>query len=252
MDVPGLRPLAETLAEGMQVVLWDRPNTGASDVKFTGSSESEMAADDLAELVRQLDLAPAVLAGGSAGSRVSLIAAVRHPDVVDKLIMWMMSGGTFGTMFLAMQYILPYAAEAWLGGMEAVIDMPQLKENLTANPRNAGLLSELDRSDFIETLTRWLQAYIPDASRPVPGVNADDVKRVAAPTLIFRNGDDDIYHPAAVSLELHDLIEGSELVEPPWPRDEWFRTKQRVAAGNGNMFDDWRLLAPLILEFAQR
>jgi pimeloyl-ACP methyl ester carboxylesterase len=36
-DVPGLRPLAEALAEGgLRVLLWDRPNCGASDVQFSG------------------------------------------------------------------------------------------------------------------------------------------------------------------------------------------------------------------------
>ena len=52
-DVPGLRPLAEKLAEGgMRVLLWDRPNCGASDVQFWGQSESHMRAQTLAELLR--------------------------------------------------------------------------------------------------------------------------------------------------------------------------------------------------------
>jgi len=249
-DVPGLRPLAVRLAERMKVVLWDRPNTGASDFKFRGRSESEMAADDLAGLLRGLGLAPAVVAGGSAGSRVSLITAIRHPDVVSKLIMWMMSGGNFGTMFLAMQYVLPYTAEAWLGGMEAVARMAPLQENIQANPRNRELLAQMDPDEFIRVMTAWLNAYVPDPDRPVPGVETKEVKGVAVPTLIFRNGDGDIYHPPEVSQALHELIEGSVLAEPPWPRDEWFRTKQRVAAGAGNFFDDWHELAPSIVEFA--
>src|SRR3974377_1824424 len=59
MNVPGLRPLAEALAPRMKVLLWDRPNSGASDVKFTGDTESNMHADDLAELLRPLDMRPA-------------------------------------------------------------------------------------------------------------------------------------------------------------------------------------------------
>lgn len=248
-DVPGLRPLGERLAARMQVILWDRPNAGASDFKFTGRTESEMAADDLAGLLRTLDVGPAVLAGGSAGSRVSLIAAIRHPDVVSKLIMWMTSGGAFGTMYLAMQYILPYVAEAWLGGMEAVASMAQVQENLAANPRNREILLTMDAAEFIATLTRWLDAYIPKPSQPVPGVEEQDIRRVSASTLIFRNGDGDIYHAAEVSARLHELIEGSVLAEPPWPRDEWFQTKQRTTAGRGNFFDDWHMLATPIMAF---
>src|SRR5438552_7991497 len=93
-EAPGVRELAEALAaHGQRVLVWDRPNTGASDICFRGASESEMQADRLAGLLRALDLAPAIVIGGSGGSRVSLLAAARHPDVASKLAMWWISGG---------------------------------------------------------------------------------------------------------------------------------------------------------------
>ena len=65
-DVPGLRPLAEALAEGgLRVLLWDRPNCGASDVQFYGRSESHMRAETLSELLARLEMTPAIIAGGS-------------------------------------------------------------------------------------------------------------------------------------------------------------------------------------------
>ena len=64
---------------GGRVLIWDRPNCGASDVCFEGASESEMQADTLAALLEHLDMAPAVIIGGSGGSRISLLAAARHP-----------------------------------------------------------------------------------------------------------------------------------------------------------------------------
>lgn len=249
-DVEGLRPLAEALAPSTTVILWDRPNTGASDLKFEGDSESQMAGDDLAGLLKALDLGPAILAGGSAGSRVSLIAAMRHPEVVDKLVLWSLSGGRFGTMFLAMQYLLPHMAEAWLGGMEAVTKLPDMQASIQANPANESILLAIDRQRFVDTLMQWLSAYIPRDDQPVPGVDAADIKTIGVPTLVFRNGDGDIYHPAETSLEVHGLIPGAVLVEPPWGRDGWFRTKQRVAAGEGGFFSNWHLLAPTILDFA--
>jgi 2-hydroxy-6-oxonona-2,4-dienedioate hydrolase len=249
-DVVGLRPMAEALAPSTTVVLWDRPNTGASELKFRGESESQMAADDLAGLLKELDLGPTIIAGGSAGSRVSLIAAIRHPEVVDKLVLWSLSGGRFGTMFLAMQYLLPHIAEAWLGGMEAVTKLPDMKESIRANPANEGVLLGQDREAFIDTLTQWLSAYIPRDDQPVPGVDAADVRTVTAPTLVFRNGDGDIYHPAETSIAVQELIPGAVLAEPPWGRDGWFKTKQRVAAGDGGFFSNWELLAPEILDFA--
>ncbi len=79
-DTPGVRELAEALAgHGQQVLIWDRPNTGASDVCFEGASESAMQADRLAGLLEHLGMAPAVIVGGSGGARVSLLTAARHP-----------------------------------------------------------------------------------------------------------------------------------------------------------------------------
>src|SRR5215831_14740006 len=73
-DVPGIRELADALAaRGQRVLIWDRPNTGASSVCFTGASESEMQADALAGLLQTLDMTPACIVGGSGGSRVSLL-----------------------------------------------------------------------------------------------------------------------------------------------------------------------------------
>ena len=58
-DSPGVRELARALADrGNRVLIWDRPNCGASDVWFTGTSESAMQADILAGLLVQLDMAP--------------------------------------------------------------------------------------------------------------------------------------------------------------------------------------------------
>ena len=93
-DYEGVRELAQAIAdEGNQVLVWDRPNCGESDVCFTGTSESAMQADVLAGLLRELDMAPAVIIGGSGGSRVSLLTAARHPDVAAGLAMWWISGG---------------------------------------------------------------------------------------------------------------------------------------------------------------
>ena len=252
MEFPGVRPLAEKLAEQYRVLLWDRPNTGKSDVKFTGESESQMHADDLAALLRALDLAPAILVGGSAGSRLSLVTALRHPDVASKLAIWWMSGGVFGTMYLAMNYILPVIAAALVGGMGAVVDLPMWAETLAANPSNRQRLLAMDAQEFIDGQKRWLNSYIPVADTPIPGLKDEDLAALALPTLIFRSGKEDEYHPVFLSLALHRLIPGSELVDPPWGEDEWNRVKRLSVAGQGGFFDEWPRLAPQILDFLSR
>jgi 2-hydroxy-6-oxonona-2,4-dienedioate hydrolase len=252
MEYPGVRPLAERLADHYQVLLWDRPNTGKSDVKFTGDSESQMHADDLATLLRTLDLAPAILVGGSAGSRLSLVTALRHPDVARKLVVWWMSGGVFGTMYLAMNYILPVIAAALVGGMDAVVDLPMWADTMAANPSNRERLLTLNTEEFIAGQKRWLNAYIPEPDAPIPGLKDEELAAISIPTLIFRSGKEDEYHPEALSLELHRLIPGSELVDPPWGEDEWNRIKRLSVAGKGAFFDEWPRLAPQILDFLAR
>ena len=93
-DDPGVRELAQALAAGgLRALIWDRPNCGASDLAFRGDSESDLNADILAGLIRKLDLGPTILAGGSAGSRVSLRAATRHPGTAAGLFLWWITGG---------------------------------------------------------------------------------------------------------------------------------------------------------------
>ena len=134
-DSPGVRELAEALAgAGNRVLIWDRPNCGKSDVCFTGSSESAMQADVLAGLLAHLDMAPAVIAGGSGGARVSLLTAVRHREAASALAMWWISGGVFGLLSLGTHYCRGSIRAAWDGGMEAVVALPEWAEVLERNP----------------------------------------------------------------------------------------------------------------------
>jgi len=125
-DYGGVRELAEGLAAGgRRVLIWDRPNCGASSVSFQGSTESSLQADTLAALIRQLDLGPAVIAGGSGGSRVSLLTVARNPDIASALAMWWISGGVFGLMALGTYYCGGSIDAAWKYGMKHVVELPE-------------------------------------------------------------------------------------------------------------------------------
>src|SRR5439155_6945775 len=104
-DFPGVRPLAEALAEGgKRVLLWDRPNCGASDVQVFGRSESHMRAETLGLMLQQLGVERVIAAGGSGGARDSIIFTIMWPDLVRKLAVWHIVGGTYSTMVLANVY----------------------------------------------------------------------------------------------------------------------------------------------------
>ncbi len=138
-DYPGVRELAVALAEqGNRVLIWDRPNCGESEVCFRGDSESEMQADVLAGLLRELDLAPAVIIGGSGGARVSLLAANRHHDVASALGIWWISGGVFGLLSLASYYCAPAVPAAWNGDLGSVTVDPELARGVRAPPTEPG------------------------------------------------------------------------------------------------------------------
>lgn len=251
-DTPGLKQLAEALAaRGKQVLIWDRPNTGASDVVFSGTSESEMQADRLAGLLQALDLAPAVIFGGSGGSRISLLTAARHPEVAAGLAMVWITGGTYGLMGLALVYCGESIRVAWRGGMEAVVELPEWSEVLERNPANRERFLSLDPRAFIETLERWMRVYCVGPDELVPGMPDDRYSTVTVPTLIFRSGASDPHHTRATSERLHELMAGSRLVEPPWGDDEWNQRSDAARSGTGFLFERWPMLAPQLLEFAE-
>jgi pimeloyl-ACP methyl ester carboxylesterase len=250
-DTPGVRELAQKLAEGgLRVLIWDRPNCGESDLSFRGKSESMLNADTLAGLVRALKLEPALLIGGSAGSRVSLLTAIRDPGVAERLFLLWISGGALGLAVLAYHYCHDQLAAAAMGGMPAVAALPSLKETLSRNPGNRDRLLGQDTSTFIQTMKTWAEAFVPAADSPVPGSTAAQLQTLKMPIMILRSGESDFHHPRITSEGLHALIPGSQLAEPPWGDREWLERLQAQAAGEG-LFARWPLLAPQILAFAR-
>ena len=251
MDAPGVRELARELAgHRKQVLIWDRPNTGASDVCFRGASESEMQADMLAGLLEELDLGPAVIVGGSGGARVSLLTAARHPRVASKLAMLWISGGVYGLMLLAVHYCGESIRAAWSGGMDAVVELPEWREVLERNPGNRQRFLDLDRDEFIRVLDRWMSAYCPHGEATVPGLPDELCAELDLPTLVFRSGSTDAHHTRETSERIAGLIPGARLVEPPWGDNEWNERGEAARTGTGHLFEHWPRLAPQLLEFA--
>jgi pimeloyl-ACP methyl ester carboxylesterase len=244
--------MARALADhGCRVLTWDRPNCGASSVLFRGRSESEVQAEALGALLRHLDLGPSVIAGGSGGARVSLLAAARHPEVTAALAMWWISGGVPGLLQLANYYCMPSADAAWHGGMAAVVELDQWQEVLAANPANRERFLAMDRQVFLDVMDRWMLAYCPCDDSLVPGLDDDDVARLSVPILVFRSGPSDLSHTRATSEALAEGLPGAELVEPPWGDDEWNERRAAVEQ-EGSLFVRWPLLVPPLVEWADR
>jgi pimeloyl-ACP methyl ester carboxylesterase len=246
-ESPGVRQLADALAaEGNRVLIWDRPNCGESDVCFEGSSESATQADALVGLLRHLGMTPAVIAGGSGGARVSLLAASRHRADASGLAIWWISGGVFGLLSLATHYCGGSLAAAWTEGMEAVADLPEWEEAVTRNAGNRQRFLDQDRARFIETMERWMVAYCPRDGEHVPGLPDAEARALDVPALVFRSGESDVHHTRATSEALAELLPRARLVEPPWGDREWL---DRQAARDEGLFARWPLLAPQLLDW---
>jgi pimeloyl-ACP methyl ester carboxylesterase len=251
-DSPGVRELARALADrGNQVVIWDRPNCGESDVCFTGESESAMQADALAGLLRHLGTGPAIIAGGSGGSRVSLLTALRHRDVAAGLALWWVTGGPFGLLSLANHYCGGSIKAAWSGGMADVADLDEWAEVIERNPANRDRILAQDREAFIATLEQWMLAYCPRDGEAVPGLTDADARALDQPALVFRSGASDAYHTRATSERLAEVLPGARLVEPPWGDREWIeRQAARPEGGGEGLFVRWPLLVPQLQAWA--
>ncbi len=246
-ESPGVRELAAELAAGgNRVLIWDRPNCGESDVCFEGESESAMQADALVALLDHLGMVPAVIAGGSGGSRVSLLAAARHRRAAAGLAIWWVSGGVFGLLSLATHYCGGSLAAAWTGGMEDVAALPEWAEVVARNPANRQRFLDQERTAFIATMERWMLAYCPRDDQPVPGLPDAEARALDLPALVFRSGASDVHHTRATSEALGSLLPRARLVEPPWGDREWI--ERQAAAGEG-LFVRWPLLAPALLRW---
>lgn len=246
-ETPGVRDLAEALAKhDYKTVIWDRPNCGESDVCFEGETESVLNADTLAGLLRKLDMAPALVIGGSAGSRVSLIATHRHPEAVRKLALVWITGDAIGLAGLVGVYCGGLYVAAKSGGMAAVAEDPGLAAPVARNPGNRDRILRQDTGTFCETMQRWGRSFLPEGGSPVPGLLPQDLKAINLPVLIFRSGQSDPHHPRYTTEQVHDLIPGSKLVEPPWGDREWL---DRMADPANGLFKSYAKLAPQIAEF---
>jgi pimeloyl-ACP methyl ester carboxylesterase len=253
-DYGGVHELADALAEGgKRVLLWDRPNCGRSDVQVYGRSESHMRAETLGLLLEQLGIEQVVAAGGSGGARDSIVFTIMWPDLVRKLAVWSIVGGTYSTMLLATAYVLDELGMVRNQGIEGVIEMDtgpfSWAAMIRANPRNADRLRAIGTEEFERVMNRWLDAFVPKPNEAIPGVPDWEFDTIQCPTLVMRGGEHDYDHPKRTSYEVHALIKGSRLIDPPWPEDAWERAVEATNAGTGSLFDPWVQAAPVLLDF---
>lgn len=253
-DFPGVREFALELAKGgKRVLLWDRPNCGASDIQLFGRSESHMRADTLAVMVEKLVGGPVAVFGGSGGARDSIVFTIEYPQWVSRMALWSIVGGTFSTMSLAGVYSMSELRTVRAAGIEGIFELRgqagSWSDAVAINPRNRQRLLDIGATEFEDVMVRWLDAYIPKPNEAIPGVADWEFADIDVPTLIIRGGEADHDHPKRTSYVVHCLIQGSRLIEPPWAEDAWEQAKDAMSRGEGSIFDPWLDAAPVLLDF---
>ena len=250
-DTPGVRELAgELAAQGYKVLIWDRPNTGESDLCFDGECESFQNADTLAGMIKALGLGKVLVYGASGGSREALLLAIRHPDLVSGVICQWLSGGGIGIATLPMAYNHDPAIAASLGGMQGVAEMPAFAELITRNPRNQDLLMVWDPEEFIQRMRQWADWFFCAPGMPISCVRAGDLEHIKVPVVILRSGKSDIHHTRETSEAVAAMIPGADLQEPPWGDREWMERLEGSFKEGAGLFLSMPKLVPQILALA--
>jgi pimeloyl-ACP methyl ester carboxylesterase len=208
-------PLAHRIADrGFRVLLHDRRNTGASDMLLDDAEVEEAVwADDLNELLEQLNAAPAFIGGSSSGARTALMFAVRHPGSVRALLLLRVSGGPVAATRLPENYYGQFIRIAKDGGMAAICETERFKEYIEANPSVRGQLMGMDPKRFIQMQSRLLELFLAGANLPVMGMTETELRSIAAPTIIIPGNDNT--HSSQSGRIAHQMIRGSELHQLP-------------------------------------
>ena len=225
---------------GYRVLLHDRRNCGASEVAFDGSaSEHEIWADDLYELGQILGALPMYVGGSSAGARLAILYALRHPDGLRGLLLWRLTGGQEAVDRLAENYYGQFIKIAAEEGMAAVARSDHFSECIRARPANKERLLQTDVRHFIETMTRWREGFMQSANLPIVGATEVDLRSITAPACLIAGND--VIHTPQTARKAASLIPNSELhanvVEwrsddnllKEWDRKEWREAEPRMA-----------------------
>ena len=242
----GVKPLAEKLAEaGNRVLIYDRRNCGASGVSFDGgNSENEIWAEDLRELLSQLDALPTFIGGSSSGCRLALLLALRHPAAVRGLLLWRVTGGAYAAERLVQNYYTQFIDAARQGGMEAVCRTEHFSEVIANNPANRARLKAMAVESFLAVMERWRRSFNEGAEHPVIGLSPAELHSLTVPACIIPGNDR--VHPRVPAQIAHRLMPNSEYHEV-LTED---RLDQDVA------LEDWEkkegLLAAIFVDFLRR
>ncbi|MBO3093882.1 alpha/beta hydrolase [Cellulomonas dongxiuzhuiae] len=204
------RHVAPTFQDAFTVVTFDHVGAGASDLSAydpVRHGSLQGYADDVLEILRELDLRDVVLVGHSVSATIGVLAAVAEPERFDKLVLVGPSprytdddGYTGGFTEADITELLDSLDSNYLGWSSAMAPV------IMGNP---------DRPELGAELTASFCRTDPDIARRFARVtflsdNRADLPRVTVPTLVLQCTDD-VIAPVAVGQYVSDAIPGARL-----------------------------------------
>lgn len=186
------REVAEELVLrfGCKVLLWDRPNCGASGICFEGyGSEAEMQSDFLHLLLGYLELQPVVLYGNQMGGRLSLLHALRYPQDVGGLVLDNLPAGSSAARYHARKFYMQYLDILYIynkNGMLYVSKEKHYQRLCEANPNNLPKLLAFDQKEFKKIMNRWAKPLAETHDKwlyPVLGLEAPRLRAIDVPAV---------------------------------------------------------------------
>ncbi len=176
--------------DGRRVVAMDVRGHGQSAKLYTVEAYSPaLMADDAANLIRHVGIAPTDVMGYSMGGRISAMLAVRHPELVRTLII----GG------MGINVVEGIGGEA---AIAEALEAPSLEDVTTDVGRGYRIFADQTRSDR----AALAKCIFGQRQR----LTAAEVATIRAPTLVAVGTKDDV---AGSPHRLAALIPGAEVLE---------------------------------------
>lgn len=245
--------VANALAKECRVITWDRRNTdGGSGIAASGDlSEADVAADDLAALIRGLDLGPCY-AGEYAGCRTTPTLAYKYPELVRGMLLAWPSGEEYAAERLPRNAYRPFMRAALRGGMRAVCELNPFAASIAIRPANRDALMALDPREFARQMAYWDGFFTTSGDLPVAGCRLNDEQWASINVPASVTGGCDPVHPTAVAQRIARLLPLSEYHEPVCTLEEWDREFGPTIPYPETSKFQGALIAPVWLDFIRR
>lgn len=184
----------------------------------------EQDADDVATLLKNLHIAKADFFGFSNGGTTTLQIAIRHPEIIDKMIL----GSALAKRNGVPEWFWDFMKHAQLENMPGQLKVAY--KQVAADPNGLQIMHDRD----VKRMVNFKD--IPD----------EQIKAIKAPTLII-TGDKDVITPEH-AIELHRQIADSELAIIPGGHGEYIGEITTLKPD----FKESELVVPMIEKFLNK